>query len=176
MKVFHVQDVDYRTTAPTLVEALKQVRSWSLAHPKHVPIMILLELKQESEAVLPTKPLPFDRKGLKSLEAGIVSVFLRRDHHSGGDPWIVRDPGRRSPETRLARARRRARGVMFVLDNEDNIRDSYIEMHPALLGQLCFASVAESHPQAAWFKINDPVADFDRIRRLVGGLSGTHTG
>ena len=28
-------------------------------------------------------------------------------------------------------------------------------------------SVPESHPQAAWFKINDPIADFDRIRRLV---------
>ena len=30
-----------------------------------------------------------------------------------------------------------------------------------------FASVAETHPAAAWFKINDPIADFDRIRRLV---------
>ena len=57
---------------------------------------------------------------------------------------------------------------MFALDNEDHVRDLYLEMHSALHGQLCFASVAESHPQAAWFKINDPVAEFDRIRRLVG--------
>ena len=29
MKVLHVPDVDYRTTTPSLVDALKQVRSWS---------------------------------------------------------------------------------------------------------------------------------------------------
>ena len=56
---------------------------------------------------------------------------------------------------------------MFALDNEDQVRDLYLEGHPALQGRLLFASVSESHPAAAWFKINDPVADFDRIRRLV---------
>src|SRR5947209_597564 len=47
MKVLHVPDVDYRTTALTLVDALRQVRAWSQAHRRHVPIMILLELKSE---------------------------------------------------------------------------------------------------------------------------------
>ena len=56
---------------------------------------------------------------------------------------------------------------MFALDNEDRVRDLYLGLHPSLQGQLLFASVPESHPQAAWFKINDPVRDFDRIRRLV---------
>ena len=64
IKVLHVQDVDYRTTALTLVDALKQVRAWSKAHPRHVPIMILLELKSEPEKGVPTRPLPFDRKAL----------------------------------------------------------------------------------------------------------------
>ncbi len=169
MKVLHVQDIDYRTTAPTLVEALKQVRSWSLAHPKHVPIMILLELKQESEAVLPTKPLPFGSKALKSLEAEILSVFppgaiITPEEIRGSSENLAEAVRKRGwPELGAVRGR-----VMFAIDNEDDVRDLYLEMHPELLGQLCFASVAESHPQAAWFKINDPVADFDRIRRLVG--------
>ena len=30
-----------------------------------------------------------------------------------------------------------------------------------------FASVNEGHPASAWFKINDPIRDFDRIRALV---------
>ena len=30
-----------------------------------------------------------------------------------------------------------------------------------------FASVGPEHPAAAWMKINDPVADFDRIQRMV---------
>ena len=77
MKVLHVPDIDYRTTALTLVDALKQVRAWSQAHRRHVPIMILLELKSEAAAFLPTKPLPFDAKALDALEGEIVSVFPR---------------------------------------------------------------------------------------------------
>ncbi len=169
LKVLHVQDVDFRTTAPTLVEALKQVRNWSLAHSRHVPIMILLELKQDPEVVLPTRPLPFDRKALEALETEILSVFPRGA--------IITPEEIRGSFVTLAEAVRKrgwpgldaVRGrVMFALDNEDKIRDLYLEIHPALPGQVCFVSVAESHPQAAWFKINDPVADFDRIRRLVG--------
>ena len=30
-----------------------------------------------------------------------------------------------------------------------------------------FASVAPDDPAAAWFKINDPIKDFDRIQQLV---------
>ena len=30
-----------------------------------------------------------------------------------------------------------------------------------------FTTVDENHPAAAWFKINDPLRDFDRIRSLV---------
>jgi hypothetical protein len=56
---------------------------------------------------------------------------------------------------------------MFALDNEGKIRDDYLKLHPSLQGQLLFVSVAESHSQAAWFKINDPLTEFDRIRRLV---------
>jgi len=169
MKVLQVPDVDYRTSAPTLVDALKQVRSWSRAHPKHVPIMVMLELKENPEAVLPTKPLPLDRKALETLEAEILSVFPRVE--------IITPEEIRGSFASLAEAIRKrgwpgldaVRGrVMFALDNEDRVRDLYLEIHPALLGQLCFASVAESHPQAAWFKINDPVTGFDRLRRLVG--------
>ena len=78
IKILHVPDVDYRTTVPTLVDALKQVRNWSRAHASHVPTMILLELKEDPEASLPTKPLPFDREALKSLDSEILSVFSRR--------------------------------------------------------------------------------------------------
>ncbi len=37
-----------------------------------------------------------------------------------------------------------------------------------LAGRVLFASVDDAHPAAAWFKINDPVAEAERIRRLVG--------
>ncbi len=65
LKVLHVQDVDFRTHAPTFIEALKQVRSWSKANRRHVPILILVELKDESIFALPTKPVKFRPRGAR---------------------------------------------------------------------------------------------------------------
>jgi Phosphoinositide phospholipase C, Ca2+-dependent len=170
IKILHVPDVDYRTTVPTLVDALTQVRNWSRAHASHVPIMILLELKADPVASLPTKPLPFDREALKSLESEILSVFSRRDiivpEEVRGSYATLAEAVRRAGWPKLAEVRGR---VMFAIDNEDHIRDRYLDLHPQLQGQLCFVSVPETHPQAAWFKINDPIGEFERIRRLVDG-------
>ena len=45
--------------------------------------------------------------------------------------------------------------VMFALDNEDKIRDRYLEGHPASKDRLLFVSVKESDPSAGWMKVND---------------------
>ena len=47
LKVLHIQDVDFRTRASTFVDALKQIRAWSQANRRHVPILILVELKDD---------------------------------------------------------------------------------------------------------------------------------
>ncbi|QEH33832.1 hypothetical protein OJF2_23620 [Aquisphaera giovannonii] len=168
LKILHVPDVDYLSTAPELVTALKQVRDWSAAHPRHVPIFILLELKGSPDSKLTTQPLPFDRKALEAMEAEILSVFDRRQ--------ILTPADVRGDLPTLAEALRNrgwpalddVRGkVAFALDNEDEVRDTYLSIHPRLDGQLLFASVPEDHPQAGWFKINDSIKDYDRIRRLV---------
>ena len=46
-KVMHVQDMDYFSSVLTLKEGLQQVRAWSDQHPRHFPIFILLELKED---------------------------------------------------------------------------------------------------------------------------------
>jgi Phosphoinositide phospholipase C, Ca2+-dependent len=168
LKVLHVPDVDFRSTAPTLIDALQQVRAWSRTHREHVPIMILLELKEDSSHALPTKPLPFDRAALETLEADILTVFplaelITPEEVRGPSPSLSEAVRKRGwPSLDAVRGR-----VMLALDNEDRLRDLYLGLHHSLHGQLLFASVPESHSQGAWFKINDPVADFERIRRLV---------
>jgi hypothetical protein len=56
---------------------------------------------------------------------------------------------------------------LFALDNEGALMEKYLEEHSGLEGRVMFASVSESHPAAAWMKINDPVRDFDRIVTMV---------
>lgn len=169
MKVLHVQDFDYRTTVPTFVDGLKQVRAWSKAHPRHVPIVILVELKDEAVAALPTKPLPFDAALLDAVDAEIRSVFGPAEMFTPDD---LRGPAATLPEAITGRGWPKlddVRGkVIFALDNEGAIRDRYLDDHPGLKGRPMFATVdCPDHPAAAWFKINDPVASFDRIRDLV---------
>lgn len=167
MKVLHVPDVDFRTTAPTLVDALRQVRAWSKKNPRHVPLFVLVELKESGPPGL-TRPAAFDRGALDALDAEIRSVFEPSEVVTPDD---VRGVAATLPEALRQRGwptLDATRGkVMFALDNEDAIRDRYLDGHPALRGRVMFASVAEGHPAAAWMKVNDPVRDFDRIRRLV---------
>jgi len=168
LKVLHVPDVDFRTTIPTLVEALKQVRAWSQANRRHVPILILLELKSEKFPGLPLRPIPFGSRELEAVDAEILAVFPREailtpDRVRGRFatlPEAIQKEG--WPTLDSARGQ-----VIFALDNEGSLRDLYLEGHPALRGRILFTTVAPTHPAAAWFKMNDPVRSFDRIQQLV---------
>jgi hypothetical protein len=168
LKVLHVQDVDFRSHAATFVGALEQVRTWSRANRRHVPILILVELKDDVVFGLPTRPVKFGPAQIDGVDAEILSVFDRSEiltpdrvrGRCANLPEAIRTQGWPALET--------VRGlVMFALDNEDAVRDAYLQGHPALRGRIMFASVAPGHPAAAWFKINDPIKDYERIQQLV---------
>jgi uncharacterized protein (TIGR03067 family) len=170
MKLLHVQDADFISRAATFVEALKQVKAWSRSNPRHVPILILVEVKDGAIFGLPTQPPKFGRAELDAVDAEILSVFDRSEILT---PDRVRGPAATLPEAIHSRgwpALEAVRGlVMFALDNEGAIRDRYIEGHPALKDRLMFVTASSpAAPEAAWFKVNDPIKDFDRIRKLVG--------
>ena len=82
LKVLHVPDFDYLSNAPTFVDALKQIRTWSRANRRHVPILILIELKSGSDPGLLTRTVPFDHEQIEEVETEILSVFAHRDPHS----------------------------------------------------------------------------------------------
>jgi hypothetical protein len=167
-KVIHVADVDFISTVPTFVAGLKQVRDWSKAHPRHVPIMVLVELKEDVVPFFPTKIIPFDKELLDAVDAEIRAVFK--------DDELI------TPDRLLGEARslteviqkqgwptlNSVRGkVLFCLDNAGKLAELYAKGHPALKGRVMFAPLDESDPGAAFFNINDPAAEFERIRKLV---------
>ncbi len=168
LKVLHVPDFDYLSTAVTLVDALQQIRAWSQSNRRHVPILILVELKAGSDPGVPTRTVAFDHEQLEKLEAEILSVFARTEILT---PDRVRGRFATLPEairTGGWPALEDVRGlVYFALDNEGAVRDRYLEGHPALRDRLMFVTVTPENPAAAWFKINDPIKDFDRIQQLV---------
>jgi hypothetical protein len=167
-KVMHVQDLDYFSSVLTLKEGLQQVRAWSKEHPRHFPIFIMLEPKEDQPIPQLTRPIPFDERALDALDAEILSVFPREkiltpDEVRGKEaslPEALRKHG--WPTLKAARGK-----VIFGLCNEGAVRDLYLKGHPALTGRLIFVSVPPTHPAAAWMKEDGAVSDFDQIKNLV---------
>jgi len=167
-KVMHVQDIDYFSSVLTLLDGLREIRKWSVKHPRHVPIFILLELKEDSPTDQFTTALPFKEPELAALESEILSVFppeniLKPDDIRGNEnslPDALRKHGWPSLDS--------VRGkVIFGMDNGGAVRDLYLKGHPSLEKRLLFVNVPPENPAAAWMKENDPVAGFNRIQELV---------
>jgi Phosphoinositide phospholipase C, Ca2+-dependent len=161
IKVLHVADLDYKTSCVRLVTCLRQVAQWSDANPGHVPLQILLELKQSDLRAVAQGGVvapPWNLAQLDALDAEIRSVFSERELITPDD---VRRPGltleqsvRRHGWPSLARTRGK---VLFLLDNEPGpVRESYVAGRPNLEGRVIFTNARAGFPDAAFIKRNEP--------------------
>jgi hypothetical protein len=168
IKIMHIPDIDFGTSVLTLVDGLREVRSWSLAHPQHIPVFILIELKSETLGAGFTRALPWGSTELAELEREILSVFPRETILTPDD---VRGAAKTLPEALRQHGwplLYTVRGkVLFGLDNQGSERDQYLLGHPALKGRILFVSVSPENPAAAWMERNDPIKDFEEIQKLV---------
>ncbi|GAA1612303.1 MULTISPECIES: phosphatidylinositol-specific phospholipase C1-like protein [Kribbella] len=174
IKVMHVPDFDYNTNCDTFVLCLQQVKTWSDAHPNHVPIAINLELKQSDPAVVAAggvKAPPWDAANLDSVDTEIRSVFSEQQLLTPDD---VRKPGLTLEQSVLTGGWPKlnsVRGqVMFYFDNggPGEIRDTYTAGRPSLEGRAVFTRGPEGAPDAAVTEVNDPRgANQAEIQRLV---------
>jgi len=176
LKVFHITDVDTNAICHTFVECLQQLKAWSDAHPRHLPLTFDLELKTDALACAlggvcaeEAKTWTLDR--VLNVDREIRSVF-------SADQLITPDDVRRDGLTleqsvlqygwpTLAQSRGK---FMFYFDNEvnatDNIRALYTaDGHESLQNRTVFTNSQEGLPDAAFIKHNDP--DVSDIQRLV---------
>ncbi len=168
MKILHSPGFDYATTVPTLVSALSQIKAWSDSNPDHLPILVLIELKQDVTGPAGVKPVPFDAELLDAVDQEIRTVIptskMLSPDDVRGNHATLREAVLETGWPTLGQVRGK---LLFALDNEGALMEKYLAEHPGLEGRVMFASVSENHPAAAWMKINDPVRDFDRIVAMV---------
>lgn len=154
----------------TLVSCLSEIEAWSSAHPDHLPMLIMLEIKTQSvpEAAaaegieltidLPwTVPVPITPELLDALDAEITSVF---------DPQRLITPDDVRGDAMTLEAAVLARGwpaiddnrgkVMFALNNTDELRALYSQGRPSLEGRTMFTSATPGDPDAAFVRFDDP--------------------
>lgn len=167
LKVFHIQDVDFRSHNLLFSETLALLKHWSDANPDHLPITILINAK-DSSSDFGRKPLVFSKEALGTIDEEIFSYL-------GAQEVVTPDAVRGEYDT-LEQAvldggwptLEESRGkFLFVLDEKGEKRDRYIDGHPSLQGRMMFTNSPEGTPESAFRVINDSVRDFNEIKRLV---------
>ncbi len=167
LKMFHIQDVDFRSHHLLFTDGLEELKNWSDANPDHAPIFMLINAK-DSEVPLTTNPLTFTADALVSIDTEIRNVF-------GEDQLITPDLVRGEfttleeailtngwPELETSKGK-----ILFVLDENSTKTDLYLSRFPGLENAVMFVNRQEGNPEAAFRIINDPVDDFDQIQALV---------
>ena len=165
--VVHTPVVDATSNCTPLAQCLQVIRTWSDAHPGHVPIFVLIEPKNDDvDFVIDPTLRRFDAAGLDQLDKTVRSSLGRR--------LITPDSVRGSAKTlRAAVLGRRGwpplsktRGKTLVaLNTEGAIRRTFLQGRPSLERRAMFVTAAEQSPAAAVIKMDDP--DEARIQGLV---------
>ncbi|MEM9083693.1 MAG: Ca2+-dependent phosphoinositide-specific phospholipase C, partial [Planctomycetota bacterium] len=167
-KVIHDCDFDYRTWNLDLRDALVELRSWSTANPDHHPIVITVNTKEGDPWMEGgTVAIGFDVEAMDNLDTIIREAL--------GDHLLVPDDVRLGRETlregvlaggwpSLDHARGK---YVWVLDQGGSPKSAYLEARPGTKGGVFFTTGNDSEDTAAFFIINNPIRDHDKIRSLV---------
>ena len=164
--VVHTPVVDATSNCTPLAQCLQVIRTWSEAHPGHVPIFVLIEPKNDDVdfAIDPTLRR-FDAAGLDQLDKTVRSSLGRgliTPDSVRGKSKTLRGAvtGRGWPT--LAKTRGK---TLVALNTGGTIRGAFLQGHPSLERRAMFVTADEQSPAAAVIKMDDP--DEARIQALV---------
>ncbi len=171
-KVLHINDLDFNSSCLTLVDCLEEIQQWSQDSRRHLPIMVLIEVKTD---LVPdplgigfVQPLPVGPGDLDALDTEIRSVFQDRRIIEPDDVRGRYDTLEQAVLADQWPTLARSQGkVMFALINQGQIRSDYTADHPSLEGRVMFTNSQPGEPDAAFFNIDDAVGEGDRIAELV---------
>lgn len=156
-KVFHIQDLDFRSDFLTLKGGLEKLKQWSDAHPDHTPVFITMEAKDnqlKGEGF--SMPEPYTPAVFDQFDALIVKTL-------GKDKIITPDQVRgkyKTLEDAVLHGNwptlKKSRGkFLLLLDQKGEKMEMYIKGHPSLKGRVLFANAAAGRPEAAMMIINN---------------------
>lgn len=173
IKVFHVPQIDAESTCYLFTQCLEQIKQWSDEHPGHVPLIIMIEIKDidffQTAAYLPL--LAWQVEDYDRLDEEIRSVFppsqLITPDDVRGDYATLEQAVLEAGWPTLAESRGR---IMFTMCNcfgEDRRRLDYEIGHPNLEERILFPHSTPGNPDAAVIALEEPETDLEEIQRLV---------
>ena len=167
-KVIHIQDLDFRSSVPTLIEGLTVIRDWSRANRDHVPILITMNTSDGPRRMRSgVDGLPFTTEAYDALDAEVASVFPREmlvtPDDIRGDYPTLRQAVLERGWPRLGEARGR---FLFAIDETGHHREAYRGGRRNLEGRIYFVYSDEEADDGAYITLNEN-ADVPRITAAV---------
>ena len=167
-KVFHVQDIDFRSHCLLLEQCLSNIKEWSLENPDHHLLVVTINVKTQAiddpSAVI---PLPFSEQAYQKLDKTILDQLghekLLRPGQIQGEAPTLNEAILNVGWPTLDYARNK---VMFVLDEPMAKIDQYLES-TSVKERVFFVNAPAGHPESAFLIINDPIADEELIMQKV---------
>ncbi len=160
-KVFHVQDMDFRSHCPTFKLCLQELKQWSDAHPNHYPIFITMNAKDEV----------MKRPGFTVPEKFTTAIFNELDKtilENLSSKKLVSPDNVRGRYKTLEQAvfagnwpkLKDAKGkFIFILDENEEKRALYSKGHASLKKRVLFMNAEPGSPEAAIVIRNNPLKD-----------------
>ncbi|MBD3646474.1 MAG: phosphatidylinositol-specific phospholipase C1-like protein [Pseudomonadales bacterium] len=166
-KVFHVQDIDFRSHCPLFRQCLREIRHWSEMNPGHIPLVITINAKDEAiDSPGFVVPMGFDEAAWQALDDEIREELgsmlftpddLRGDHQTLRGAVLAGWPTLDSMRGR----------ILFVLDDADQKILSYTSGHASLRERVMFVNAHEDADEAAFRIVNEPRRQLAYIQGLV---------
>ena len=168
-KVLHIQDIDYRSSCYSFEACLLQLRAWSDSHPRHIPILVLINAKEKAiKFEDATVPFEFTPEVFDLLDREIADVFpeekLITPDQVRGEYSTLREAVIDRGWLNLEQSRGK---VFFALDADRQQKQQYLAGHEGLKGRLMFVSVDIDHAGAAFMIKNNSIRDQQQIADWV---------
>jgi len=161
-EVYHSRFYDRNTTCRSLRDGLEAIDAWSRAHPNHLPITVLFEMK---EGELP-KGVSIDSAMLQRLDALVLDTIPRErliaPDDVRGTAKTVEEAVRATGWPRLSEVRGK---IMLALYSGKVTGRAYAATTPAIEGRPLFLMSEPGQPDAAMLLWDTP--DAGKFRSLV---------
>ncbi len=140
----HVPLVGNRSTSPDVALALEEIAIWSARHTDHLPISVMIEVKNDYTFLDPALR-DFDAQAADALDELLSEKLGERlltPGELGDGAW---------PTVGELRDR-----VLFFFDDNERVRELSLDGHPGLAGRSVFTSSKTGAPDARFVVLNDP--------------------
>lgn len=172
IKVLHMTDIDFRSSCPTFRGCLAEMKAWSNAHPRHVPIFVMIEAKVQAIALLPgsAKAQPITTDTYDEMDRTIGDVIGRAnvvtpDDVRGRYPTLEKAVLAKHWPT-LGQARGKFVFLLSTATGHDGASD-YLIGHEGLKDRMAFLDSQPGQSHAAFILDDNALVRDAQIREEV---------